>query len=167
MCDEALPRRNVLPTKLGFAPGSGNALRFWATGRTRGTAPRYQALFRRGIAIASHRAAKPRNTSGRRSRETHQAAKPRNTSGRRSRETHRGGEAAKHIGAAKPRNTSGGEAAKHIGAAKPRNTSGRRSRETHRGGEAAKHIGAAKPRNKSCCARPSRSVDADQPANGK
>src|SRR5688572_8795461 len=63
MCDEALPRRNVLPTKLGFAPGSGNAQRFWATGRTRGTAPRYQALFRRGIAVASHRGGKAANNS--------------------------------------------------------------------------------------------------------
>src|SRR5687768_2320104 len=54
MCDEALPRRNVFPTKLGFAPWSGLRPRVWATGRTTGTAPRCQALFRRGIAIASH-----------------------------------------------------------------------------------------------------------------
>ena len=45
---------------LGSALGPGVALRFcWAEGRTKGRAQKWNVRLRRGIATASHQAAKP------------------------------------------------------------------------------------------------------------
>ena len=62
----AMPRQQKDILFPGYAPGSGLALQiYWAKGHTRGKVQNVKASLRRGVAIASHPAAKPELHQGR------------------------------------------------------------------------------------------------------